>query len=126
MAVSTRSDVKRWISSAALRLFAKQIVRSPRDTSPAISSDASESALARRPSSGSRSAGFHSTMSRSARARCVDVDHRRRHPGERERELARVRDRRRREQELRLRAVGAREPAQPRSTFPTCEPKTPR
>ena len=39
--------VKRWISSADLRLFAKQSVRRPRSTSSAISRDASPSALAR-------------------------------------------------------------------------------
>ncbi len=55
------------MSSADLRLFAKQIVRRPRPTSPASSRDASPSALARRPSSASRSGGFQSAIVRSAR-----------------------------------------------------------
>ena len=38
--------MKRWISSAALRLLAKQSVRRPRSTRAAISLDASPSALA--------------------------------------------------------------------------------
>jgi hypothetical protein len=64
--MSTRSTVKRWISSAALRLFAKQIVRRPRVVSWERSRDASPSGLARRPSSGSSSGGFQTTISRSA------------------------------------------------------------
>ena len=59
--------MNRWMSSAALRLFAKQIVRRPRETKPDISSDASPSALALRPSSGSTSGGFQSAIVRSAR-----------------------------------------------------------
>ena len=55
------------MSSADLRLFAKQIVRRPRSTRPASSSDASPSALARNPSSASRRGGFHSATVRSAR-----------------------------------------------------------
>ena len=118
VAVSTRSEVKRWISSAALRLFAKQIVRRPRETSPDISSDASESALARTPSSGSSRAGFQRTTSRSRPGRGVRLDDRRRPAGEREGELAGVRDRGRREQELRLGAVGAGQPPQPPEHVP--------
>ncbi len=56
-----------WISSADLRLFAKQSVRSPRSTSAAISRDASPSALARMPSSSSSSSGFQRAIVRSAR-----------------------------------------------------------
>ena len=55
------------MSSAALRLFAKQIVRRSRWTSAASSRDASPSALARRPSSASSSGGFQSAIVRSAR-----------------------------------------------------------
>ena len=55
---STRSTVKRCTSSAAFRLFVKQIVRNPRETRPAISRDASPRALARWPSSASSSGGF--------------------------------------------------------------------
>ena len=84
-----------------------------RDERRPCSSEASESELARTPSSGSSSGGFQSTTSRSCVRRGVDVDDRRRAAGERERELARVRDRGRREQELRLGAVDAREPPQP-------------
>ncbi len=67
MAPSTRSTVKRWISSTAFRLFAKQIVRRPRCVNPASKRDASPSALARKPSSGSVSGGFQSAIVRSAR-----------------------------------------------------------
>jgi hypothetical protein len=55
------------MSSADFRLFAKQIVRRPRPTRPASSRDDSPSALARRPSSASRSGGFQSATVRSAR-----------------------------------------------------------
>ena len=55
------------MSSAALRLLAKQIVRSPRETRAASNREASPSALARRPSSASISSGFHRTTVRSAR-----------------------------------------------------------
>ncbi len=59
--------MNRWISSADFRLFAKQSVRRPLETSSAISRDASPSALPRRPSSSSTSGGFHSAIVRSAR-----------------------------------------------------------
>ena len=59
--------MKRWISSAALRLFANVSVRSPRSTNAACSFAASASAEPRRPSSSSSSGGFQSTTVRSAR-----------------------------------------------------------
>ena len=102
---SSRSTVKRWMSSAALRLFAKQIVRSPRSTKPAISRAASPSALARRPSSASMSGGFQSATVRSARGAASSPITVASTPSSDCAELARVRDRRRREQELRLGAV---------------------
>ena len=46
VAASTRSTVKRWMSSAAFRLLAKQIVRSPRDVSWERRRAASPSGLA--------------------------------------------------------------------------------
>ena len=55
------------MSSADLRLFAKQIVRKPREASPARSRDASPSALPRIPASASRSGGFQSAIVRAAR-----------------------------------------------------------
>ena len=67
VALSRRSLAKRWTSSAAFRLFVKQIVFFPSPTRPARSRDASESALARVPSSSSSSSGFQSTISLSAR-----------------------------------------------------------
>ena len=70
----SRSSVKRWISSAALRLFAKQSVRRPRSTSSASSREASPSALARTPSSSSSSGGFQSAIVRSARGARVVLD----------------------------------------------------
>jgi hypothetical protein len=45
--------------------LAKQIVRAPEETKPARSRDASPSALARMPSSGSISSGFQSAIVRS-------------------------------------------------------------
>ena len=63
----SRSRAKRWMSSAALRLFAKHSVRSPRSTSSASSRGPSPSALARRFSSSSVTGGFQSTIVRSAR-----------------------------------------------------------
>ena len=113
VAVSRRSDAKRWMSSAALRLFAKQIVRRPREVSWESRRAASPSALARRPSSASRSGGFQITTSRSARADVSLIDDRRGLAGQLQRELAGVRDRRRREQELRLGVVDPREPPEP-------------
>ena len=118
VAGSTRSAVKRWISSALRRLFAKQIVRSPRETSAAYRRVASPIADARWPSSSSSSGGFHSATVRSARGAASVADDRDVHAEQRLRELARVRDRRRREQELRLGAVDAREPAQPAQDVP--------
>ena len=47
VAVSTRSAVNRWISSADFRDLVKQIVLSPRETSPASIREASPSVLAR-------------------------------------------------------------------------------
>jgi len=85
-----------------LRLFAKQIVRRPRVVRAASSRDASPRGLARRPSSGSSSSGFHSP-----------VDHGRRHAAEGRRELAWIRDRRRGEEQLRLGPVHAGQPPQP-------------
>ena len=68
VAASTRSTVKRWISSAALRLFAKQIVLEPPETR--LGEEPRRVARARcraAPSSASSSGGFQSTTSRSAR-----------------------------------------------------------
>ena len=113
VAASTRSAVMRWISSACLRLFAKQIVRRSRCTSSAISRDASPSALARIPSSASISSGFQSAIVRSARGAASSPIDRRLDAEQRVCELAGVRDRRRREQELRLRSVDARQASQP-------------
>ena len=114
------------MSSADLRLFAKQIVRRPRQASPARSRDASPSALARSPGSASRSGGFQSAIVRSARGAAspsttVGVLSR-----QRLRELAGVGDRRGGEQELRLGAVDPASRRSRRRTFATCEPKTPR
>jgi hypothetical protein len=50
-----------------LRLFAKQIVRRPREAKPASNRAASPSALARIPSSASMSSGFQSAIVRSGR-----------------------------------------------------------
>ena len=101
------------MSSADLRLFAKQIVRRPRPTSPASSRDASPSALARSPSSASSSGGFQSATVRSARGAASSSTTVASSPVSAQRELAGVRDRGRGEQELRLGAVDPREPPQP-------------
>ena len=55
------------MSSAALRLFAKQIVRRPRETSSASSLDPSPSALARSCSASSSTGGFQNAIVRVAR-----------------------------------------------------------
>ena len=101
------------MSSADLRLFAKQIVRRPRPTSPASSRDASPSALARSPSSGVEERRVPERDRPLGARRRVVLDDGRLLAGQRARELAGVRDRRRGEQELRLGAVDPREPAQP-------------
>ena len=105
--------MKRWISSTACRLLAKQIVRRPCSTKVASSRDASPSELARTPRSGSSSSGFQRAIVRSV-ARCgVAVDDFRRFAEQRLGQLRRVRDGRGGEDELRLGAVRPREPAQP-------------
>ena len=105
--------MKRWISSADLRLFAKQSVRRPRSTRSAISRAASPSAERadaellveeRRVPERDRPLGAR---------RGVVLDHGHVEPGQRARKLAGVGDRRRGEQELRVGAVDAREAAQP-------------
>ena len=55
------------MSSTALRLLAKQIVRRSRSTKVASRRDASPSELARTPSSASISSGFQSAIVRSVR-----------------------------------------------------------
>ena len=80
--------MKRWISSADLRLFAKQSVRRPRSTSCAISRAASPSALARSPSSSSSNGGFQSAIVRSARGAASSLDHGHVEPEQRAGELA--------------------------------------
>ena len=106
--------VKRWISSAALRLFAKQIVRRPRVDEPGQQP--------RRLAERARAQAELGVEERRVPERDRPLRARRRRrrrrrststPSERARELARVRDRRRREQELRVGAVDAGEPAQP-------------
>ena len=105
-------SAKRWISSVALRLLAKQIVRRPRETSSASSRAPSPSALARSCSGSSSTGGFQKAIVRVARGRCVVVDHGRVEAQERVRQLARVGDRRRGEEELRVGPVDLRRPAQ--------------
>ena len=104
--------MNRWISSAALRLFAKQRVRCPCSTRLATIRAASPSALARWLSSTSRSGGFQQDDCAFSPRRRVVGDNRRLEPRQLESELRGVRDRRRGEQELRLRAVDPREPPQ--------------
>ena len=89
VAMSTRSAAKRWISSAARRLFAKQIVRRPRDVSCDRRRAASPSALARSPSSASRSGRVPDHDLALGPGRRVQIDHRRGLPRELECELAR-------------------------------------
>ena len=112
VALSTRSEVKRWISSAALRLFAKQIVRSPRDDETGHEErrlrerarpDAELRVEQRRVPEHDVALGGADVSTSTTVAGLA---------GERERELAGVRDRGGREQELRLGAVRARQAPQ--------------
>ena len=104
-------EAKRWTSSTALRLFAKQIVRCPRPTRSASRRDASPSALARIPSSSSTSGGFQSAIVRSARGAPSSSITVASTPSERVRPaLPGWRSWPRHEQELRLGAVDAGQP----------------
>ncbi len=110
---SSRSAVKRCMSSAALRLFAKQSVRRPRSTSAAWSLAASPSARAAQPELGVEQRRVpEDDRPLGARRRVVGDHVTGSMPSRRVRELAGVGDRRRGEQELRLGAVDARHPAQ--------------
>ena len=101
------------MSSADLRLFAKQIVRRPR----ADETGQQPRRLAERARPQSELGVEQRRVPERDRplgsGRGVVLDDRRVFSCERMRELAGVRDRRRREQELRLGAVDPREPAQP-------------
>ena len=109
---SSRPDAKRWISSTALRLFAKQIVRWPRgDEAREQARRVAESARADA-ELGVDQLGVPERDRPLGRRRGVAVDHGRRLAEQRFRQLRGVRDRRRREHELRLRPVRAGEPAQ--------------
>ena len=110
----TRSAAKRWISSAALRLFAKQIVRSPRPTSVGQQPRRlAERARAHAELLVERAAGSRARSSARRAARASSPITVASTPEQRVRELAGVRDRRGGEQELRLGAVDPREPPQP-------------
>ena len=98
------------MSSAALRLFAKQIVRRPREVSSESRRAASPRALARSPSSASRSGRIPDDDLAFRARRRIALDDGRGLSRQRGGELARVRDRRRREQELRLGPVDPRQP----------------
>ena len=103
--------MKRWTSSAALRLFVNVSVRRPRSTKPACSFAASASAEPRSPSSSSRSGGFQRTTVRSARGAASSPMTVTGAPS-RSAQTAGVRDGSGGEQELRLRAVDARQAAE--------------
>jgi hypothetical protein len=64
---SSPSRAKRWISSIPRRLFRKQIVRTPWETSSTSSSAASDSGERRVPLASSISGGFHIAISRPLR-----------------------------------------------------------
>ena len=113
MAVFTRSTVKRWISSAALRLFAKQIVRRPREVSCDMQSRRVAERARAQAELGIEQRRVPDDDLALGLRRGVALDDRRRLTGERLGQLARVRDRRRSEQELRLGLVDACEPPQP-------------
>ena len=126
-ASSTRSAREAVDQLRGLPLFVKQIVRSPRETSPAISLDASPSALARRPSSASMSGGFQIAISRSACGAPSSLDHRRTaRPSAPAPARPRWRSSPRRAgtagRHRRARAIRRSR----RRTFATCEPNTPR
>ncbi len=113
VALSRRSLAKRCTSSAAFRLFVKQIVFRP------SADEAGEEPGCVRERAGARAEllveqlGVPEHDLPVGPRRRVDVDHPDVEPGQARGELAGVRDRRRREDEHRLGAVGEREPAQP-------------
>ena len=109
----SRSRVKRWISSADLRLFAKQSVRRPRSTSCAISRDASPSALARDAELLVEQRRVPERDRPLGPRRGVVLDDGEVDSDECPAELRRVRDRRRGEQELRVGSVYTRHSAEP-------------
>ena len=101
------------MSSADLRLFAKQIVRRPRPTSAGEQPRRFSERARPQPELGVEERRVPERDRPLGPGRRVVLDHRRLLAGERQRELAGVRDRGRREQELRLGAVDPREPPQP-------------
>ena len=100
--------MKRWISSAALRLFAKVSVRRPRSTKQRLEArrlGERRAAQAELPVEQRRVPEHDRAL---GARRCVVADHGHRLAEERRAELAGVRDGRRGEQELRLSAVDCR------------------
>ena len=114
VAVSTRSEVKRWISSAALRLLAKQIVRSPRETRPAIRMRGLGEGARPDPELRVEECRVpERDVPLGARAERVGLDDRDRLTGKGERELTGVCDRGRGEQKPGVGTVEASESTQP-------------